>query len=383
MHRTCRRSCLLLATFMTLALFGSSATAQEREPMPEDLERYFQTQDARVTYSWIVRAMLEAQMAHRPVAQAYAFLVGNLESLSTAAVIGGGPAGVAKELSKEALFSATKAMLDHPEKVTMEMANALMDEGLREYRENYRLYRQWKSGESLTEEERRAYLRRKDAMKKVELGRDLFAETQKYKYHGLEWEQKRNTLMGKVTELEDLSAQWDTLTALNQLRSIIEESNGLLEDYPPYRRFVERGGTTIRELSRIGSHLPPHPSHGAWYVNSIGMEFIYIDPDISTDSGSEIEIGFWVARTEVSNGQFRRFNSHHNSDKYLEGTAYGGYTLNKDDQPVVFVNWYMAHAFCKWLNREAPEGYFYRLPTDSEWEYACRAGTDTDYFLGE
>ena len=58
---------------------------------------------------------------------------------------------LAKEVAKEALLKATKDLLDHPEKLSMEIANQLMDEGMREYRENYRLYGNWKSGERLTE----------------------------------------------------------------------------------------------------------------------------------------------------------------------------------------------------------------------------------------
>ena len=52
-----------------------------------------------------------------------------------------------------------------------------------------------------------------------------------------------------------------------------------------------------------------------------------------------------------------------------------------DEHPVVNVSWNDAVAFCKWLSRK--EGKTYRLPTEAEWEYACRAGTTTRYYSGD
>jgi len=56
-----------------------------------------------------------------------------------------------------------------------------------------------------------------------------------------------------------------------------------------------------------------------------------------------------------------------------------GWDQNKD-HPVTYVTWNDAVAFCKWLSRK--EGKTYRLPTEAEWEYACRAGTATPYWFG-
>ncbi len=52
-----------------------------------------------------------------------------------------------------------------------------------------------------------------------------------------------------------------------------------------------------------------------------------------------------------------------------------------DEHPVVNVSWDDAVAFCKWLSKK--EGKTYRLPTEAEWEYACRSGTTTRYYSGD
>ncbi|WP_250565810.1 TIR domain-containing protein, partial [Adonisia turfae] len=52
-----------------------------------------------------------------------------------------------------------------------------------------------------------------------------------------------------------------------------------------------------------------------------------------------------------------------------------------DDRPVERVNWYEAIEFCKRLSRRT--GKNYRLPSEAEWEYACRSGTMTRYFFGD
>jgi formylglycine-generating enzyme required for sulfatase activity len=112
---------------------------------------------------------------------------------------------------------------------------------------------------------------------------------------------------------------------------------------------------------------------------------------------------FYLGAHEVTIGQFRRFVQESGYRTEAERDGRGGWGVNgktgkfegrrpcyswrnpgfpqDDSHPVVNVTWNDAVAFCAWLSKA--EGKTYRLPTEAEWEYACRAGATTRYWCGD
>jgi len=84
---------------------------------------------------------------------------------------------------------------------------------------------------------------------------------------------------------------------------------------------------------------------------------------------------FYMSATEVTNRQYEEFDPEHRSLRGQKGLS------QEDDEAVVFVSWHDAVAFCEWLSKK--EGRTSRLPTEAEWEYACRAGTTTHFHTGD
>ncbi len=97
-----------------------------------------------------------------------------------------------------------------------------------------------------------------------------------------------------------------------------------------------------------------------------------------------IERPFWMGRFEMTNAQFARFDPAHDSrHESRHGYQFGrlGYPVNEPKQPVVRVSWQQAMDFCRWLSERS--GLQVTLPTEEQWEWACRAGTATPFFYGD
>lgn len=179
----------------------------------------------------------------------------------------------------------------------------------------------------------------------------------------------------------------------------------------------------LRDLARTKTpDLPVPPPITAKdekrFTNSIGMKLVLIpagkfmmgSPESEKDRGSdegpqhEVEITkpFYLGIHEVTVGQFRAFvrDTGYKTEAEKDGKGGWGYNADTkkwegpkphyhwqntgweqtDEHPVVNVTWNDAQEFCRWLSKK--EGRGYRLPTEAQWEYACRARTTTRFYNG-
>jgi len=98
----------------------------------------------------------------------------------------------------------------------------------------------------------------------------------------------------------------------------------------------------------------------------------------------EIKKPFLMSTTEISNDQLRKFMPEHHSeviDQQWKDHIHPGYPANEPQMPAIRVNWNDAAGFTQWLSKKT--GQRVALPTEAQWEWAARAGSDQPFFFGK
>jgi len=144
---------------------------------------------------------------------------------------------------------------------------------------------------------------------------------------------------------------------------------------------LPKGWTKEAQRTKVGTPQGDKELDITHYTNTIGMKFVYIPPGefrMGGRNGLDNEKpvhrvrttrGFYLGMCEVTQGQYEAVVGKNPS--HFRGAA----------NPVEAVSWNEAVEFCRKLSRKTGETY--RLPTEAEWEYACRAGAVTKYAFGD
>ena len=97
----------------------------------------------------------------------------------------------------------------------------------------------------------------------------------------------------------------------------------------------------------------------------------------------KIDRPFWMSATEITNGQYNVFDPAHDSRytaQFWKDHVGPGYAANRPAQPVTRISWNQAMEFCRAMSERT--GVQLTLPTEAQWEWACRAGSDADFWWG-
>jgi formylglycine-generating enzyme required for sulfatase activity len=182
---------------------------------------------------------------------------------------------------------------------------------------------------------------------------------------------------------------WERSEFATVLGAISTSENKQEKSYKPYQGFRDhlKDGTPVSEMV----YLPG----GSFKMGDIQGEGLDRERPVH-----EVTLeAFAIGRNPLTVGEFRRFveatgyktEAEQGDGAYVyDGKEWGRksdaswrnpYMSQDDDHPVVCISWNDAVAYCEWLSEQTGESY--SLPTEAEWEYACRAESDTAYCFGD
>ena len=147
----------------------------------------------------------------------------------------------------------------------------------------------------------------------------------------------------------------------------------------------------FEKTAKLKASGPKEMPADASYMSFLGIKFVRIEPGTFTMGYEGSELPEEILSATEHAGRDIRLKSFGKTGDYDEHPAHKvtiskpfrgkqGFSID-NDEAVVFVSWQQAKAFCDWMS--SIDGLPYRLPTEAEWEYACRAGTTSRFSTGD
>ncbi|MGY8688509.1 MAG: SUMF1/EgtB/PvdO family nonheme iron enzyme, partial [Verrucomicrobiales bacterium] len=183
----------------------------------------------------------------------------------------------------------------------------------------------------------------------------------------------------------------DTLALVEKIRAHIIETT----------KVTDEGGmaaySNVVKITSANYHMVPIKGGELTLGSPAGEE------DRRTDEGPQVKVkveSFWMGKHEVTWDEYGSFMITA-VDRYKDGAKKApeaddtivdavsmptppymemSFGMGQEGFPAISMTQHAANKYCQWLS--AQTGHFYRLPTETEWEYACRAGTNTAYSFG-
>jgi formylglycine-generating enzyme required for sulfatase activity len=141
------------------------------------------------------------------------------------------------------------------------------------------------------------------------------------------------------------------------LSSFGDRGNAFASDTPVTREFRDADWAPLMVQLRAGEFMMGE-NEGDKFANDTERPAHQV----------KISASFALGKFPVTAGEIRKFNAGHSGDDI-------------DELPAIRVSWHDARAYCEWITKQT--GRQYRLPSEAEWEFACRAGSRAPFACGD
>lgn len=168
-------------------------------------------------------------------------------------------------------------------------------------------------------------------------------------------------------------------TVLQRSQSLYEITEDLLQDSstPSEKEAKIYNFTTLGNFVQIPKDSFVMGSNS--YDDESPKHHVNINYDIAI-SKYQVTVREYLEFAESTNSNFPEWLTNKQNIKLISMSHYKNTNLN-DDAPIVGISWENAKEYCAW--KSSKENKLYRLPTEAEWEYACRAGSEGRYSFGD